>query len=424
MTELQEAGVQDDRMLPRTAPSSWRGAVSFVSTLGVAVASGAMLFAPLKPEAIGGVAVIMMLAMMGLRFQLAVTMIIPSLIAMPALCGSRSVVSTLTTVGYDTLASWTLSVIPMFVLVGVLLSSSGLATRTYDAAQRWLAWIPGGLAVGTNIAGAGLSSISGSSMATTYTLTRIGLPEMLGAGYSVRYSLTAVMSAGLPGQLIPPSILVILMTIIIGGMYSGIVTATEAGAVAALASILILLDLKRDVRESAAALVDAGRQAVSTIGTIFMLLIGVEVMSRMMSLTRISSSFSGFIEDADLSRVEFLLLMTLIYLVLGTFMETLPMMLLTVPVLIPTLAALEVSLLWFGAFVVLMGELAMLSPPVGVLAMVVYTIARLPEVNRGRQITLKDVFVATFYVLPTAVPVVLLMIAFPDLVTYLAEQGG
>jgi len=224
-----------------------------------------------------------------------------------------------------------------------------------------------------------------------------------------------------PGVLVA---VIILMTIIIGGMYSGIVTATEAGAVAALASILILLDLKRDVRESAAALVDAGRQAVSTIGTIFMLLIGVEVMSRMMSLTRISSSFSGFIENADLSRVEFLLLMTLIYLVLGTFMETLPMMLLTVPVLIPTLAALEVSLLWFGAFVVLMGELAMLSPPVGVLAMVVYTIARLPEVNLGRQITLKDVFVATFYVLPTAVPVVLLMIAFPDLVTYLAEQGG
>jgi C4-dicarboxylate transporter DctM subunit len=407
---------------------------------------------------------------------------------MYALRGERSVVSVMTSIGYDTLSSWSLSVLPMFVLVGVVLSVSGLSARIFDAAKKCLSWMPGGLAVGTNVAGAGLAAVSGSSMATTYTLARMGMPEMLKAGYSVRYALTATMSAGLPGQLIPPSILliiyagvaevpigtqllagivpglvlvllfsitfillakfnnamtpkdapkasfgekvssliglwplVILMGIIVGGMYSGVLTATEAGAAAALASIIILFILKRNLTESWSALMTAGHQAVSTMGTIFMLLIGVEILARMMALTGISSGFSEFVTEADLSRVEFLLLMTLVYLVLGTFMETLPMLLLTVPVLLPTLAQLDISLIWFGVFFVLMGEIAMLSPPVGVLAMVVYTIVRLPEVNSGRKIDLKDVFVATAYVLPTSLLVVLLLIFFPGLATVIGD---
>jgi C4-dicarboxylate transporter DctM subunit len=471
-----------------------RSTLSLVVSAAFLVVSTALVLAPLVPAAIGGAAVLMMLGMMAFRFKLAVCLAVPSLLAIYQLRGLDAVTGSLTNVPLESLSSWTLSVLPMFVLVGVLLATSGLTTSIYAAAQKWLGWLPGGLAVGTNVAGAGFAAVSGSSMATTYTLARVGLPEMFRAGYGTRFSLAAVMSAGLPGQLIPPSILLIiyagivevpigqqllagvgpgllvavvfsaafvvaakvarrstgaganpgpsagwgerirallaiwplglLIMIVIGGIYAGVVTATEAAAVAALASIGVLFLLTRDVRRSWRALISANVQAVSTIGTIFLLLIGVDLFSRMMSLTGLSSGFADLVEHYDLGRVQFLILMTVVYLVLGSFMETLPMILLTVPVLLPTLSGVGISPLWFGVFVVLMGEIAMLTPPVGILAMVVYQVARDPEVNGGRKVTLKDVFGAVNLLLPIAVVVVVLLIAFPDLVTMLADNAG
>ena len=116
--------------------------------------------------------------------------------------------------------------------------------------------------------------------------------------------------------------------------------------------------------------------------------------------------------------------MVVVYLLLGAFMDPLPMMVLTVPILIPTLESLDISLLWFGAFTVFMGELAILSPPVGVLAMVIHSIVKDPEVNLGRKIPLKDVFVASLWFLPMAIAVVLLLIFFPEISTFLPDNSS
>jgi len=466
----------------------------FGALMVVLLGSASAIFLPLKPQAIGCAALVMMLSLLLLRLPVAMTMIIPSFAGLYALRGEKTVASAMSSLPYDQVASWTLSVVPMFVLMGLLMWRSGLTTDLYAVARHWLGWLPGGLAVGTNVAGAGLSTVSGSTTGTAYALGRIGIPEMLKAGYDRRLAVGAVIVAGLPGQLIPPSILLVLyagiaevpvgkqllagigpgvlvavlftlaivvlavfgrdlagpnrgrstekvswprkftslgqiwpvpvlMVVIVGGMLSGIFTATEAGAAAALCSVGVVLLWKRKTGGALRALADGAVGAVSTVGAVFLLLVGVEALARMLTLSGISKGFADMIAGMDLGRVEFLLLMVVVYLVLGAFMEPLPMMVLTVPILIPTLASLDISLLWFGAFTVFMGELAILSPPVGVLAMVIHSITKDPEVNLGKSIPLKDVFVSALWFLPMALVVILILIFFPEISTFLPDSS-
>src|SRR5205807_2622857 len=105
---------------------------------------------------------------------------------------------------------------PMFILMGMLLANSGVSSRVYVAARLWTGWLPGGLAIGTNVAGAGLAAVSGSTMGITFALGRIGIPEMLRRNYDPRLAIGSVVMAGLPGQLIPPSTFLIIVAGITG----------------------------------------------------------------------------------------------------------------------------------------------------------------------------------------------------------------
>src|SRR5699024_4583500 len=134
----------------------------------------------------------------------------PAFMGMISMRGWRLVESMMTTLPYDEVASWSLSVVPMFIVMGLLLWRAGLTESVYRAMSQLIGWLPGGLAIGTNWAGAGLAAVSGSTVGTTYALTRIGVPEMLKAGYDKRLALGAVIVAGLPGQLIPPSIMLVI----------------------------------------------------------------------------------------------------------------------------------------------------------------------------------------------------------------------
>jgi C4-dicarboxylate transporter DctM subunit len=480
------ASVPQEQRVERPA----RAWMAFALAFGVLTASTVMLFLPLKPEALGLAACAMMLSLIFLKIPIAFAMLLPSLLGMYALRGELLVQGAIETLPYQQIASWTLSVIPMFVLMGLVLWRAGLTESIYVAARHWLGWLPGGLAVGTNLAGAGVAAVSGSSVGTTYALSRIGIPEMLKAGYDKRLALGSVIVAGLPGQLIPPSILMVLyagvaevqvgpqlmagiipgilvavlfsimivifakkwavgedrqvelrphvtwsdrfgslatvwpvpllIAIIVVGMYSGVFTATEAGAVAAFFSLIVLLIWCR--RGGAwRALADASVGTVSSVGAIFLTLIGVEALSRMLSLTGLTTGFAELVDSMGLNRLGFLFFMMFVYLVLGTFMEPLPMMLLTIPILMPTLISLDISLLWYGVFAVFMGEIAVVSPPVGILAFIVYQITKEPEVNQGQKITLGDVFAASFWFLPMALLVAIILILFPQLATWLPD---
>jgi C4-dicarboxylate transporter DctM subunit len=475
----------------KDTPRSW---VTLAITTVVIVGSTVALFLPLVPEALGISACILMLALIFLRLPVAVAMIIPALLGMNALRGPALIESTLTTLPYQQIANWTLSVVPMFILMGLLLWKAGLTESLYVAGRQWLGWLPGGLAVGTNVAGAGLASVSGSTAGTTYALARIGIPEMLKAGYDKRLAIGSVVVAGLPGQLIPPSIMLVIyagiaevpigpqllagigpgilvallftvmivifakrwakagptadaeehppatwrgrfssltsiwpvpviIAVIIWGTFSGVFTATEAGAAAAVLSIVVTVIWKWG-RQPWRAIADASMAAVSSVGAIFFMLVGVEVLSRMFTLTGISTGFADLVEHLDLGRTSFLLAMTVVYIALGTFMEPLPMMVLTIPVLMPTLVSLDISLLWYGVFAVFMGELAIVTPPVGLLAFIIHSICKEPEVNQGQKITMNDVFNSVWWFMPMAVVVTVVLIFFPEIATWIPDMAA
>ncbi|WP_110207557.1 TRAP transporter large permease [Nocardioides daejeonensis] len=474
-----------------------RGSLGSWLTLGITltlvVGSTIAMFLPLIPEAIGLAAIVLMLCLTFLRLPVALAMIVPAFLGMYALRGELLVESMFKTLPYGQVAEWTLSVVPMFILMGLLLWRAGLTESLYAAGRKWLGWMPGGLAVGTNLAGAGLASVSGSSVGTAYALARIGIPEMLKAGYDKRLAIGAVIVAGLPGQLIPPSIMLViyagiaevpigpqllagigpgvlvailftvmivifakrwaptvaeeqqlheqvtwgdrfaslakiwpvplLIAVIVWGMFSGTFTATEAGAAAAVISLLITVIWKWG-DGPLRAIADASVATVSSVGGIFFMLVGVEALSRMFTLTGISTGFAELVESMDLNRVSFLLVMMVVYIVLGTFMEPLPMMVLTIPILMPTLISLDISLLWYGAFAVLMGELAVVTPPVGILAFIIHQITKEPEVNQGQNIRLNDVFNACWWFMPMAILVTVILIFFPEISTWLPDMAS
>ncbi|TWG94796.1 tripartite ATP-independent transporter DctM subunit [Nocardioides sp. J9] len=472
----------------RSSRKAW---VLAIAIAVVVVSAVVMLLLPLKPMVLGGTACVLMLALLFLRMPVALAMLGPSLLGLYALRGEMVVESQLATLPYLTVASWTLSVVPMFILMGLLLWKAGLTESLYRVGNQWLGWMPGGLAVGTNIAGAGLAAVSGSSVGTTYALARIGIPEMLKAGYDKRLAIGAVIVAGLPGQLIPPSLMLVIyagvaevpigpqllagigpgilvavlfsimimlmaprwagsaeaaaalrprvtwgerflglakvwpipliMLIILGGTFSGTFTATEVGAVAALCAVVVTILWKR--RSSFSAIREAAIATVSSVGAIFLMLIGVEALSRMLALTGLTGAFADMIDSMGLNRVEFLLLMTVVYIVLGTFMDPIPMLLLTVPILIPTLNALDIDLMWFGVFAVFMGELAVVTPPVGILAFIIHSIVKDKEVNQGQKISMGDVFNAIWYFMPMAIVTVLILIFFPQIATTIPEMS-
>lgn len=474
---------------PGTPRSRW---IVRAVVIGLLVLTLAGMFAPVGQEMVGVFAILAMLTLIFLKVPVAVSLSVPGIVGLFALYGFRAAETVLLKLPYDSVSQWSLSVLPMFVLMGLLLTHSGLTVKIYRAAQQWLGWLPGGLAIGTNIAGAGLATVSGSTIATTHALARTGIPEMLRAGYNKRLAVGSVMAASLPGHLIPPSILMViyagiaqvpvgqqlvagilpgalvvamvstmifmlcliqpgmvskpdqvatvtwserlqsagaiwpvglLILAVLGGMYSGVVTATEAGALGALVATLLTLWYRRKDGPFA-TFIQAAFEAGRSIGSIFLLLIGAYVLTRLLSVTGLAGGFADMIVDMNLGRVEFLLLMMVVYIVLGMFMDPLAIMLLTVPFLIPTLETMDISLLWFGVFVVLMAELAILTPPVGILSFIVHSIVQEKDVNQGVRISLGDVMWAVMWFLPLAMLVCVILIFFPEIVTFLPDRMG
>lgn len=441
----------------------------------------------LPREAVGGLGLALMLVLMLMKIPVAVAMLSGGALGIWILGGGTVLISTFRTVPFQTVAGWSLSVVPMFILMGLLVWRSGASERIYAASRHWIGWMPGGLAVSTSLAGAGLSAISGSTLAVTYALGRVGIPEMLRAGYDRRYAVAAVLMAGTGGALIPPSVLlviyagiasvpvgpqliaglvpgivlalacalVLLLIAVVApslsggrrtrrsrlpakaawqarfaslanvwplpvlgvgmlvGLYTGVFTATEAGAFGAAGALLTALWFRRRNQPMSAVLQAVG-DTVKSSGSIFLLVIAAAVLSRFLTLSGLASWLVTVVSDLELSRYQFLFALLFVYLILGMFVDSLTMMLVTVPILMPILADLDISLIWFGVFVVLLGELAIITPPVGVLAFVLHKLAQSSEVNLGQRIALKDVFVGVAWVLPVSIVVLALLIFFPE----------
>lgn len=453
-----------------------------------------MIFGDLSTPAVGGLSALLMLVLLFMNVPIGVAMGVAGALALLIMRGQGVMEGALRSQPYGITAVWSYTVLPLFIFMGLLLWRSGISERIYTAATNWLSWMPGGLAVGTNFAGAGMSAITGSTVATVAALGRIGLPEMLKRNYDPRLATGSVIIAGTGGQLIPPSIymviyagiasvpvgpqlisgivpglllavfytimiicivavfphlvgrkrgekfgdesitwgarwsslariwpLPVLVIVMFGGMYAGFFTTTEAGAIGALGSLMLTF-LYLKPKKATRAVGQSLKDTVGSTAGIFFLFFGAMVFNRALTVSGATNLITEFIDGLGLNAIGFLLMLVVMYLVLGMVLDPLTMMLITVPLLIPSLDALGISLVFFGVFVVLLGELAVTTPPVGMMVFILFKLAQLKEVNVGRKVTLGQVFMGSAWFLPISVALLVFMVFFPQIATWLPEQ--
>jgi C4-dicarboxylate transporter, DctM subunit len=370
----------------------------------------------------------------------------------------------------------TLTSIPLFVLLGEMLLRSGMADRMYVAFAAWLGRLPGGL-LHTNIGCCALfAATSGSSVATAATIGTVALPSLQKHGYPMKDSLGSLAAGGTLGIMIPPSINFIIygsMTntsvgklflagvipglalaalfmvfiyvshrfrsekvetivtpraerirllrnliepltvfgVVMGSLYLGIATATES---AALGLVTVLAFIVLQGKLSLSLLQTCFLSSARTTGMILLIVAGAFVLNLALSLTGIGEAMTKWVTGFGLSRVQILLCLIVFYLILGMFMDTLSMMVATIPLAFPVVSSVGVDPIWFGVFIVLMCELGLITPPVGMNLFVVQGI----RPDKG---PVSDVIQGA---IPYAVIMILfavLLIIFPSIATWLPQ---
>jgi tripartite ATP-independent transporter DctM subunit len=393
----------------------------------------------MDPMTIGILCVVGVLALIMLRVPIAVALVFVSFVGIWAVVGERPAMSMLSTVPYNFAASWTLSSVPMFLLMGYVAYHSGLTRGMFEGARAWLGWMPGGLAVASLAGAGGFAAVTGSSIACSAAIGRIAVPEMHRQGYDIRIATGSVAAGGTIGALIPPSILLILfgiqaevsitklfmgglvvgvislalyigavmisyvlapdrlpraaastweermdglreiwpvllmIVVVFGGLFSGLFTATEAGAVGAVIAIIIGVARKTLTwRLFSESCVDT----LLSSGSLFMIAIGANLFTRLVALSGLSRWIGTGIESLGLGVLGILILITLIYLALGMFLEPIGAMLLTLPLFLPLIKDMGVDVIWFGILLAKLLEIGMITPPVGLNVFVIHSVAK------------------------------------------------
>jgi len=427
----------------------------------------------------GIVGVVAILVLIGLRVPIGLVLTTVGICGLIAVSGWSIAMTLIDLVPYEFAASWELSAIPMFLLMGTIAYNSGLTASLFEVARRWLSGMPGGLAVASNFASAGFAAASGSSLATTVAMGQIAIPEMLKSRYDRGLAAGVIASSGTLGSLIPPSVLMILYGVfaeqsisqlfiagilpgiltacvyalmivvrctltpslaprepvaytlaqrleplkdvwplpvlilaVIGSIYFGISTPTEAGAfgavvaaiIAALRGRLTWVILRNSVVE-----------ALQSTASIFFVGIGAVLLTRFMVLSGLPLYIADLMDAAGLDAILIVLMTAGVYLVLGMFLDPIGLMLLTLPIVLPIFEVAQLEPIWIGILIVKFVEIGLMTPPVGLNVYAVKTIV-------GDRIPLETIFRGVLWFLFCEAIVVGLLIAFPDIILVLPRQ--
>jgi len=424
----------------------------------------------LDPGTAGAIVAIVLAFMLAVGVHIGVALGLGGLLGMFLSIGAPAALGQLATVPFSTTNSFTLAVIPLFILMGSLATQAAITSDLYRAAYCWLGRLRGGLAMATTLASAAFGAASGSTVVNAAVFTRMALPEMTKFGYDKRLSAGCIAASGTLASLIPPSILmvvyavitdqsiarllmagllpgllsaamfmlgiyvmvrrkpslgpipdvriswrerfeslygiwgiVVLFFIIMGGIYSGIVTPTYAGAVGAFGAFLIVLAKRRMNRTT---LIETIKDATVTTSVIFIIVVGGMLFARFLTYTGLVANVSDFLLSLELNAYLYLLAFTVIYLILGMLIEPIAIMVMTLPVMFPTLVGAGFDPVWLGVIAVKLAEISLITPPVGLNVYVVRSASPIP-------LTLEDVFSGVFPFILIDVITLILLIAFP-----------
>lgn len=423
---------------------------------------------------IGIIGLLGLFTLLAIRTPVAIAMIIVGVIGTWVLNGWPASMSTLVDESFVIASTYELIVIPLFVLMGNFATLSGMSSDLYRAAYAWVGHWRGGLASATIASCAGFAALSGSSVASAVTMGRVALPEMRRYNYDNRLATGCIAAGGTLGILIPPStgfviyailteesigrlflagvlpgiLLTILFMIsiyiqtrinpalgpagprtnlagrvkslvdaaamfgivamVIGGIYGGIFTPTEAAGVGAFLAFLLALVRRKINYDSMSSVL---LQTVRTSALCFLILIGAHIFNPFLALTQIPEDLAQLLIDLELPRFVIMLILMAAYIVLGTFLEGFAMLVLTLPIVHPLILALGYDPIWFGVVMVIVLEMGLISPPVGVNVFVVKGVAE--------DVPLRDIFAGIIpFWIAMAVCLVILLI-FPQIALFL-----
>jgi len=428
----------------------------------------------MSPEWIGMIGIVLMFVFLASGMYIGMAMALIGFLGMCMLVGVDAGLSILGITPLAEGSSYTLSVIPLFVLMGQFAFISGISTDIYKTVYAWMGHFRGGLAMATVLACAGFAAVCGSSLATGATMGMVAIPEMEKYKYDARLSTGCVAAGGTLGILIPPSIgfiiygilteesigrlfmagilpgallaglfiiaitiqcklnpsmgprgdklswkdrvrslsgtwgMLVLFVIVMGGIYMGVFTPTEAAGIGAFGAFLFaLFKRKLNARSFLQCLLETGK----TTAMIFLIIIGANIFSSFLGLARLPMGLADLIAGLNLPEIVVLGAIILVYIVLGCVMDCYAIMILTVPIIFPVIEALHIDPIWFGVIMVIVLEVGLITPPVGLNVFVLKSAA--PGVP------LITIFWGILPFLAAAFLAIVILFVFPQIALYL-----
>jgi tripartite ATP-independent transporter DctM subunit len=391
---------------------------------------------------------LLVLVLVFLRVWIGFALMIVGFLGLILLRGFDPATKVLASEPFTQTAVYAFTCMPLFCLMGCIISNTGIGENLYDWAKKMIGHVKGGLGVATVIACGLFAAICGNSQVTAMTLGKVSYPEMRKIGYNEAISAGGIAAGGGIGIMIPPSIgfiiygliteqsigrlfmagllpgilqvilysavfliigrikpawvpatpkatwrertvslkgvfpTLLLMAVILGGIYGGVFTATEAGAVGAAASLLIAACMRSLTKRN---MYEAFTEGVRMTGMVMILVIGAKIFLRFVTVSKITVHITDMIVGMDANRYAVLAVVFLLYLVLGSVFDIMAGILLTVPFLFPIMTGLGFDPIWFGVFVVAMMELGEITPPIGLTCFIISGTVKLPveHVFRG-----------------------------------------
>ena len=433
----------------------------------------------MDPLIVGVAGILMMMLFLLLGMNVGFAMGIVGFLGFSLLTSFGTGISMIGMVAYKTGSSYTLTVIPLFILMGLFSNSSLMGYDLYQAVYRWIGFLPGGLAMATVLACAAFAAISGSSLATAAIMGMVALPEMKRFNYDNALATGCVAAGGTLGILIPPSTIMIiygilteqpigtlfiagilpgilltclflgtiyimtrrnpllapagpsfpwkdkfsalkgtagvifLFTLVIGGLYMGWFSPTEAAGVGAFGALIIALVKRRMNRKNLFA---ALQETALTTAMVFTILIGANILGYFMTVSQIPESLSQLIVSQGLNRYVVMSIICTIYIILGCLMEGMAIMVLTLPVVFPLVMQMGYDPIWFGVIVTLFIEMGLITPPVGVNVFIVSGIAK--------EVPMYTIFRGVLPFFIAMIICLIILIIFPQIALFLPRTMG
>ncbi|EMS80275.1 TRAP transporter large permease [Desulfotignum phosphitoxidans] len=433
----------------------------------------------MSPTLIGITGILIMILMFLTRMPVAFVMATVGFVGFSIVISTDAGLVLLSRNIYETFDSYDLTTIPLFILMGQLGFNSGISKRLYNAGYRFLGNIRGGLAMATVTACTAFGAVCGSSPATAATMATVGLPEMKRYNYNDELATGCVASGGGIGMIMPPSVVLIIygilteqsigalfvagifpallvtllfilciyircrispeqgpkgerfswpqkmrsllglietlivFVLVIGGIFIGLFTPTEAAAIGAFGVLLIAV-IRRQITWQ--GFVKSLMETLRTSCMVLMLIAGAVIFGKFLAVTRIPFEIAGWVSGLAISPVLVLGVILLIYFFGGCFMDALAFVTLTVPIFFPVVMELGYDPIWFGIIIVMVTEMGVITPPVGINVYVVYGVAK-NVLDQG--VPLEKIFKGIFPFLIAVIVGVLILIIFPQIIMFL-----